>query len=147
MQTVEAQTVIHAPREAVWKELTNGAAYRQWNPFIRRLDGRLEPGRKITVRVEPPGSSGITFRPTVQTVEAPRRLAWLGRFGLPHLFDGRHEFVLEALDDDRTRLIQRETFGGVLVPVMLRRASVESGFEAMNEALKNRVEAEQPVET
>ena len=66
----------------------------------------------------------------------------LGHLGVPHVFDGAHEFVLEPDRHGGTSLTQRETFGGVLVPFtgrLLERTG--RGFAAMNEALKARVEA------
>jgi hypothetical protein len=70
-----------------------------------------------------------------------RRLEWLGRFLVPGLVDGRHSFVLEALDESRTGLTQAEEFRGVLVPVMgsmLERT--REGFAAMNDAVRLRAE-------
>ena len=84
----------------------------------------------------------MTFRPTITEVMPGRRLEWLGRFLFPGLVDGRHSFVLEALDERRTRLTQAEEFSGVLVPVMgsmLERT--RAGFMAMNVALQLRAEA------
>jgi hypothetical protein len=94
------------------------------------------------VRIEPPGGRGMTFRPTVLTVEPNRELRWLGRLLLPGLFDGEHSFRLEPLATGRVRLVQAERFTGLLVPIlggML--GNTERGFQAMNQALKERAEA------
>lgn len=141
MRTIEAEHVVDAPPEAVWTVLTDFRSYPEWNPFIPRIEGSLGEGEQLLVRVEPPDSRGVTFRPEVTTVRPTHQLVWQGRLFVPHLFDGRHEFRLEPLEDGaRTRFVQRETFGGVLVPVLLDGEAVRRGFEAMNERLADRAE-------
>jgi hypothetical protein len=58
----------------------------------------------------------------------------------PGLFDGAHSFTLEPLDDSHTRLVQSESFTGILVWFsggLLKKT--EAGFHAMNTALKERL--------
>jgi hypothetical protein len=81
------------------------------------------------------------MKPRVRAADENRRFAWLGRLGVPHIFDGEHEFVMEPAADGTTVFTQRETFRGALVPFLGRLlAQTKSGFEAMNVALKQRVE-------
>lgn len=140
MKTIENTVDIAAPLEDVWLELNTTEAYGEWNPFIPHLEGAFEVGSRLTVTIRP-GKRQMTFRPTVVSVERNRTLQWLGRMGVPGIFDGRHEFHLEPLSSGRTRFTQRETFSGILV-VVLRSvlADTEAGFAAMNEALRARVE-------
>jgi hypothetical protein len=141
VRTIETERVVDAPPEGVWRVLTDFAAYSEWNSFIPEIEGDLREGGRLRVRIEPPGSRGATFRPEVQVVRPQRQLAWLGRLIVPHLFDGRHEFRLVPLaDGERTRFVQRETFGGLLVPVLLDGEATRRGFEAMNERLAERAE-------
>jgi hypothetical protein len=139
MQTIETSIDIDAEAEAVWAVLTDGEAYPDWNPFITRLEGELEPERRLTIRSVPPGKRAMTFRPRVKVVEPNRRLVWKGSLFVPNLFDGRHEFAIEERADG-VRFVHRETFGGVLVPLVLDEDAIRRGFEEMNEALKERVE-------
>jgi hypothetical protein len=84
----------------------------------------------------------MTFRPTITEVTSGRRIEWLGRFLVSGLVDGRHSFLLEALDDGRTRLTQAEEFSGVLVPLMgSMLGRTRQGFAAMNETVRVRAEA------
>lgn len=141
MRELSVTTTIDAPPALVWQVLTDTSAYGDWNPFMPRLTGDLRKGRRLEVRIVPPGSRGMTFRPTVTAAEEERELAWLGRLALPGLFDGAHSFTLTPRTDGGTELTQREVFRGLLVPLgasMLRRT--EAGFAAMNEALKDRAE-------
>ncbi|GAO42972.1 SRPBCC domain-containing protein [Flavihumibacter petaseus] len=128
---------IAAPQAAVWKVLTDFAAYPDWNPFVQQLTGKVAAGERITVHLP-----GMTFRPLVKAVVPDKELRWLGYLGVPGLFDGEHQFLLEDNRDGTTTFIHSETFNGLLVPLF--RASLlkktKPGFEAMNTALKQRVE-------
>jgi hypothetical protein len=67
------------------------------------------------------------------------------RFGLPHLFDGAHEFILLPNGNGGTSFTQRETFRGVLMPLLARTLThTLEGFEQMNEAIKERAEMVSP---
>ena len=140
--TLQHEIEIDASPEAVWAVLADTAAYRDWNPFVRRLDGERREGAKLEVQVAPPGGRPMTFKPVVLAAEPGRELRWLGRFLVPGLFDGEHGFRLEPLPNGRTRFVQEERFGGLLVrPLSKTLVKTELGFAQMNEALKRRVEA------
>jgi hypothetical protein len=132
---------IDAPPERVWAVVSDFAAYPEWNPFIRRISGELREGRRLEVRIEPPGGRAMTFKPTVRAVEANRELRWLGRLLAPGIFDGQHSLRIEPLAGGRSRFVQSERFSGVLVALVKGTlAKTEAGFEQMNAALKTRVE-------
>lgn len=140
MKAIETAIEIDASPATVWETLTDLEAYTEWNPFVTSAKGTIEKGQRLRVRIEPPESRGATFRPTVLTAEQNRRFEWLGRLFAPGLFDGRHSFLIQRLDDERVRFVQREEFSGALVGLLLNEASTRQGFEAMNRALKRRVE-------
>ena len=142
MKNISVVTEIAAPMETVWAEVSAVSEYAEWNPFITAFTGELVPGSRVEVRIAPPGGRPMTFRPIITEVTEGRSLESLGRLVMPGVFDGRHSFRLEVLDDGRTRLTQAEEFSGVLVPFtgkILERT--RAGFEAMNEALRGRAEA------
>ena len=134
---------IDAPADVIWDVLTDLDEYSSWNPFVVEASGTVAVGERLRTRIQPPGGTAMTFRPRVTEVEPTRVFEWLGRLGLPRLFDGRHHFELVALDGGRTRLVQTEHFRGVLVRLMKRSLDTTTldGFEAMNQALKARAEA------
>ena len=134
---------LDAPPSEVWSHLVDLDAYGTWNPFITSASGRAAVGQRLEVRLEPPGGRAATVRPTVTEVEPERAFEWLGRLRLPGLFAGRHRFELIPTGAG-TRLVQSETFRGLLVRVMRRSldTSTRRGFEAMNEALARRVVTE-----
>lgn len=96
------------------------------------------------MRLHIPNGFNMKIRPIVLTVVPERELRWLGDLLIPGLFDGEHRFLLNAVEDQSTLLVQQETFRGILVPLfggMISRGALR-GFEAMNRALKLRLEGE-----
>jgi hypothetical protein len=144
MKTLRTERTIPAPPEVVWGVLADVARYPDWNPFLVEVRGTPTLGRRLRVTLAPPGGRRVTLHPRVTVLEPGATLEWLGRLGLPRLLDGRHRFELHPVDGGRgTRLVQREEFRGVLVPVVARQLdrSTRAGFLAMNEALGARAQA------
>lgn len=140
---IHTSIVINASPARVWATLTDFSSFPEWNPFIRRLRGTLAFGARLEAFIQPPGTGGMTIRPTLTEVARERELRWRGRLLLPGVFDGEHLFQIERLDDDRVRFVQSETFRGLLVPLLWRTLdrATRRGFEEMNRALKARAEA------
>lgn len=139
---IQTSVNIQGAPEKVWSVLTDFTQYPEWNPFVRSVQGTVQKGKRIRVELTPPGQKGMTFTPEVLCFEPNRRFEWIGRFFIPGLFDGRHCFELQAHKDGTTTLIQSEQFRGVLVPFLKKMLNgpTRKGFEAMNEALRARVE-------
>ena len=141
MRELRREIEIDARPERVWAVVTDFAAYPEWNPFIRRINGEAREGARLEVRIEPPGGQAMTFKPTVRAIEPNRELRWLGRLLVPGIFDGEHSLRIEQLNDGRSRFVQSEHFRGVLVRFTGGTlAKTDAGFEQMNAALKARVE-------
>jgi len=89
----------------------------------------------------------MRFRPRVTKVVPNRDFRWLGRVGIPELFDGEHIFELKPLGSIGTRFVQRERFRGIFVPFLARslRRDALRGFEEMNRALRDRATGAAPV--
>ncbi len=142
MYEMRTEIEIAAQPDAVWLVLTDAASLEQWNPFIHRMDGVLEEGTKLEVELGAEGHSRMTFKPRLLRVQPGKELRWRGKLLMPGLFDGEHIFELEATSRG-TRFVHREEFSGLLVPLLRAKLErdVKPGFEAMNRALKERVEA------
>lgn len=141
MRIIEHTIEIHASPERVWQVLTDFDAYDEWNPFLTHIEGRAEVGTRLKVTFQPPGGRRVRMRPTLKAASPPRELRWLGRAGIPGLFDGEHRFAIEDIGGGRSRLVQSEVFHGVLVPLFRRTiAKAARGFASMNEALKTQAE-------
>jgi hypothetical protein len=141
MLELRTEIEIDAPAERVWAVLIDFERFPDWNPFIRRIHGNAQVGSRLDVLPGASGTRPMRFRPTVKAVVPNRELRWLGRLGLPRLFDGEHIFQIEPLGPIRSRFVQRERFRGLLVPLLVRSLSRDArrGFEEMNRALQERV--------
>ena len=141
MKELRTEIEIDAPIEKVWRALTDFASFPEWNPFIRRIKGTPTIGSRLEVSLGASGTKPMTFRPRVLNVVPNRELRWLGRLGLPRLFDGEHIFELVPLGPNRTRFVQRERFRGLFVPFLanILDRDARRGFEEMNRALRARV--------
>ena len=141
-RTIRSSIEIRAPLETVWRVLTDFDAYPGWNPHVRRVLGTPRTGGRLTIHTQPPGGPAVVMRPRIITWSPPNELRWRATFLSPRLFTGEHGFRLEAIDIDRVRFVQDETFTGVLVPLYarLRLGATRRGFEQVNDALRERVE-------
>ena len=118
-------------------------SYPLWNPFVRSIEGSPRAGETLKAFIQPVESRGMTFRPRVLRAVPDQELRWLGHLWLPGIFDGEHFFKIEPLDHGhRSRLIHGERFAGLLVPLLRNNLDrgTRAGFDAMNHALKARVE-------
>jgi len=141
MRDIRREIEINAPPKTVWHVLNDFGAYGEWNPFMRSIKGEAQKGGRLSVRIEPPGGKGMTFKPRVLAAEPDQELRWIGRLLLPGLFDGEHTLRIEPIEGQRSRFIQQERFTGILVGLFKSTLDkTEIGFEQMNAALKKRAE-------
>jgi hypothetical protein len=94
---ITTHVTLDSPVEGVWEALTTLPAYGEWNPFITSASGMLALGERLDLTIHPPGRRPVRFKPWVTAVDQHRYLEWLGRVGMPGIFDGRHSFTLTPL--------------------------------------------------
>jgi hypothetical protein len=142
MHEVRTEIEIDATAEQVWSILLDFPSHPEWNPFVRRIEGIAEVGDRLNVFIQPQGSRGMSFRPTILALVPNQELRWLGHFLLPGIFDGEHYFQISQLAPGRVRFVQGERFSGILVPFAKSSldGGTKAGFSAMNQALKARAE-------
>ena len=137
MKTVSATTQIDAPPMAVWAVLTDLSRYPEWNPLFREASGEVAVGERITLRaVQPANGRLMTVKAKIVTASPGAELRWAS--ALPGIMSGEHSFVLTPLNEG-TRLAQTEIYGGLLAATVSV-PRTETIFQAMNDALKERVE-------
>jgi hypothetical protein len=93
----------------------------------------------ITLVAAQPGGRTMTVKPTILAAEPGAELRWTA--GLGGLIGEEDSFVLTP-QGTGTRLVQSETFAGLLVPFsgrVLRRA--HASFRELNEAIRMRAVA------
>ena len=141
MEQVEASVHIARPPAAVWRALTDFAVYPDWNPFIRRIEGDLALGARLTATFQPEGGRATTLHPRLSELRPEAELGWRGHVLIPGLLDAHHHFELRA-EDGGTLLVQSESFSRLLLPLFRNTLSAtERSFRAMNEAMRERLEA------
>lgn len=143
-RTIRSAIEIRAPLDVVWRVLTDFDSYPAWNPHVRRVLGKPRIGGRITIHTRPSGGRTVVMRPLILNWTPPHELRWRATFVWRRLFSGEHGFRLEEAAPNRVRFTQDETFSGLLVPLYarLRLAATRRGFEQMNQALRERAEAE-----
>jgi hypothetical protein len=138
MKTFAASVSIRATPERVWDILTRAGRYPEWNPTVSRIEGTIAPGERITVHTVI--SPGRAFPVRVAVFEPPRRMIWRG--GMPlGLFVGERVFTLTPTPDGAVEFSMRETFSGLLAPLIGRSLpDLQPAFDEFASALKREAE-------
>jgi hypothetical protein len=141
MKEVYSEIQINASASVVWDILTDFEKFGEWNPFIKEISGTLKEGSELRIFIEPPNSKGMEFKPTLKKVETEKKIQWLGKVWIPKLFDGEHSWTINQIDDNIVLFIQKERFTGIFIPFFTKLLkNTKSGFEMMNQNLKQRAE-------
>ncbi|GAB4146800.1 MAG: hypothetical protein Fur0041_21010 [Bacteroidia bacterium] len=140
--TIQTEIYINSTPEAVFKALTDFPGYQNWNPLIIKSEGQAIQGSRLvnTMRI---GSREMTFKPVLLNVRQPEMLEWEGRLFFKGLFDGRHYFIINKINDNTVHFIHGEHFTGLLSGYIFRKIGEDTrtGFLRMNTALKQYVES------
>ena len=114
-QAVEVTIDIEAKPDAVWARLTDAAGMPSWNSTVESIEGPIEPGRRLALRV--PTAPGRTFRPKVVEFDPPSRMVW--RDGALPMFRGVRTYTVKPAPGGAT-FTMREEFRGVMLPLIAR---------------------------
>ncbi len=138
MRSIKTEITINAPKEKVWNLLMDHKNYPTWNPFVKHIEGGVQPGENLSVTVQSEGNKSMDFKPLVLTNNTAKEFRWKGKLFVNGLFDGEHYFQIEEISENQVKFIHGENFtgllSGVLTPLILD--DTKKGFEQMNEALK-----------
>jgi hypothetical protein len=142
VRIVETSIEINAPAQSVWRVLTDFPAFQEWSRFILSVEGKPEAGERLVLKMND-GGGVMTFKPVVVACSQGREFGWRGTVGAGILFAGEHRFIIEESGRGVTRLIQREAFSGLLLPLLWKKLNTRTrgAFADFNLALKGRVEA------
>lgn len=139
MKELYTEVTIAAPAERVFRVLVDVARYAEWNPLIVSAQGKVAPGERLDIRIRPPGKRDQPYVVEVVRLVPEREFVWLGHMKMKGILDGLHFFELHPEGPDRVRVVHREEFRGLLVPVVWRvflNTRMRDGFEALNQRLK-----------
>jgi hypothetical protein len=142
--TIAHELEIAARPEEVWAVLIDFDRYSEWNPYVLALSGALKVGGTLEVTIRQANwPEPLTVTPTLIRAETDTVLHWQGRVGDAGVLDTDHSFHIETLDSDRVHFLQQEEFRGSLAETLDEQAQAftRDAFQAMNEALAERVRA------
>jgi hypothetical protein len=142
MREIKTEINISAPPEKVWTILADLNQWKHWNPIINDTSGNLSVGSRLKIVMRGKGDkSGQTYHPVITELEAPIRFEWSAIMLAGFIFKNGKSIELER-HSTGTRLIHKETFGGIMVPLMWRQMekAVPPMLRSMNDALKGVVE-------
>jgi len=132
-----SEAEVSASPDLVWDVLTLIEQWPSWNPDVKwvSMDGRLAEGTEFRWKSGP-----ATITSTLQSVEAPARIAWTGTtLGI----EAMHVYALEARDG-MTRVRTEESYDGLLARIFRGRlqktleGSLESGLEHLKAEAERR---------
>lgn len=98
---------IEAPREDVWKLLTDADALPNWNSTVVSLDGKIALGE--TVKVVVTDAPDDTFELVVTKFDPPAAMVWEDGNAM---FQGVRHYALIDNGDGTTTFAMSETFSG-----------------------------------
>jgi uncharacterized protein YndB with AHSA1/START domain len=113
---IEKKILLRAPRSRVWRALADAREFGSW--FGVNLEGKFEPGAKVSGKITHQGYEHVTMSVVVQRVDKERLLSFLWH---PHDVDPKVDLSSEPMTLVEFRL--EEAADGTLLTV------VESGFD------------------
>lgn len=139
MKFYTATTNINASADTIWKILTDGARYPEWEPWADKIEGTIAPGE--TIKAFSKLSPGRAFPAKVTHFDVGKRMEWTG--GMPlGLFRGVRSFNLQPESDGTITFTLREEFTGLLLPLLGRTIpDMSQAFNDFAQGLKTRAEA------
>ncbi len=139
-QDIDTSITIQANPEDIWKTLLDLEAYEDWNPMLRNVQTGLAIGDAVSFEVLRDDKKPLKLNARITLREEDKALSWKGGNSL--LLSGHHYCRIEKAENGQCRFYHGERFTGLLLPLLrpiLRDAPAQ--YEAMNDALKARLEA------
>ena len=137
---VYTEIEIEASPETVWAVLADNENYPAWNPYHVQVTGKMSVGEQLIVYIHKPNGEKTSVKPHLLRLIPNQELTWGG--GIHGLFYGEHVFLLEEIENGRSRLIHKEAFTGLAVQFVPLEA-IDEGYALMNEALKQYIEGDE----
>ncbi len=142
MHELRTEIEIAAPKAKVWRILTDFDHWKEWNPIVNHASGVASIGSKLSFTMRGKDcKDSAKYSPIVTKLEEPKFLRWHAVMIAGFLFTNDKVFELEETNSG-TRLIHRELFSGMLVPIFCSKLNqgVIPMLQSMNVALKKLAE-------
>lgn len=140
---VEHRIGVQAPADAIWEIVHDLGRWSEWNPTYPQAAGEVRIGNILTLTLALPGQPNQDLKAKVLDWVPNEQLHWqLSMMG--GLIRTLRYIEITPLTEVACIVDNGEIFGGLMGPSLGKRMgrTVRRGFEAMNEALKARAEAE-----
>ena len=143
MATATYDFKVNASIDKVWEAISEGSEYETWNPFIVKVNGKMEPGAEVEMTCVT--DSGKTLRGPAQVVanEPHSRIAW----SLNSPISGFRSWSVEmqvSENGDGTNVTVNTNLGGLAQMIMgPKMDEIGAGFNRMADAMSKRVGQQQ----
>ncbi|HEX2033600.1 MAG TPA: SRPBCC family protein [Chloroflexota bacterium] len=125
---IEKQVLLRAPRERVWRALTDAEQFGAWFGVAFDRGATFAPGARVQGKVTHEGYEHLTWDVTIERMEPQRLFSWHWH---PHPIDPQRDYEAEPTTQVVFEL--EEVAGGTRLTV------TESGFDTI--PLERRAEA------
>ncbi|HEY5061026.1 MAG TPA: SRPBCC domain-containing protein [Gemmatimonadaceae bacterium] len=137
MKEYSTTAIIDASTDTVWAILTDAIGYKDWNPEIVGIDGRMALGQHITAHVRLASGVVRKVKLRVSAFDPPRRMEWMG--GLPFgLFTGRRTFTVEPRANGAEFRMHLRMSGPLLSLILKSVGDRQPEVDRFSAALKDR---------
>ena len=142
-RSVYTETIINAPIDKVWKELTNFREMPSWSKSLQKIDGNFSKNGQTQVHfMDNKGKVGI-YKHQLIHFEEGKLFGWSD----PFIFGikDNHKYQLEKISDNQTKLIQSDEANGFATMFMgnfIMNFFLKT-YTEFNDMLKNRIEQNQ----
>jgi len=143
MPRIKTQISIDAPKELIWKILTDFENYHTWNPLIPKIICQKSLDSKITIHLRSNGMI-LPIKARVTDYAINRKFGWGGPGinALKFIVSANHYFEIVQIKDGQCLFKHEEAFSGyipkLLWPII---SKLEPSYSEMNTALKEKVES------
>ena len=138
---IHTEVEIEASVSRVWRILLDFAAYPEWNPLTFQVVGSPIVETPVVLHVLL-GRQTMVRTHVMSRVDVEQALCWRIQTKASWLMRGERCQRLELLQDGRCRYTNEERVEGIIAPLvaLFFRRRVQSGLEAVGQALKRRAE-------
>ncbi|HEX7759997.1 MAG TPA: SRPBCC domain-containing protein [Caulobacteraceae bacterium] len=139
---IEHRIGIAAPAHEVWKLVGDLPGWKEWNPLYTNAEGALGFGAPLKLTLALPGRKPQVITPIVESWTPDELIHWRLKL-LGGLVRSVRYIEIEKLTDTGCIFSNGEIFDGLLGPTVAgsMRGAIRSGFAAMGDAVKAKVEA------
>ena len=142
MKELKTEIQISTAPDKVWEVLMDLPNWKNWNPIVNHIDGKLEVGQELSITMsDKKGNDSKSYKSTITALEEGKRFSFIGVMMSKFLFSAERIIELKAKDGG-THFTQVEIYNGLMVPLFWKKLSDDAlpMLNSMNETLKKTVE-------